>query len=73
MYSTIQGVPHKLCQTFECYLMSHSELKVVQCRIIIHYTARSILTIKSWPRCTVRTFNSSHAAGLGAPYVRECI
>ena len=24
------------------------------------------------PRCTVRTFNSSHAAGLGVQYGREC-
>jgi hypothetical protein len=26
------------------------------------------LTDQCWPRCTVRTFNSSHVACLGAPY-----
>jgi hypothetical protein len=31
------------------------------------------LTLQSDPRCTVQTLNSSQAAGLGAPYSRECI
>lgn len=31
------------------------------------------LTIQYLPRCAVRTLNFSYSAGLGAPYVRECI
>jgi hypothetical protein len=31
------------------------------------------LTFQRGPRCTVQTLNSSQAAGLGAPYSRECI
>jgi len=29
------------------------------------------LILQCWPRCSVKTFSSSHAAGLGAPYCRE--
>jgi len=29
------------------------------------------LILQCWPRCSVKTFNSSYAAGLGAPYGRE--
>jgi hypothetical protein len=32
-----------------------------------------ILTLYFHLRCSVETFYSSHAAGLGAPYRRECI
>jgi len=31
------------------------------------------LTLQCRPRSNVRTFNTSHPAGLGAPYGHECI
>jgi len=33
----------------------------------------NVPTLECWPRCIVRTYNSSHAAGLGATCVRDCI
>lgn len=33
----------------------------------------NVPTHQWWPRCTVRTYNSSHADGLGATYARDCI
>lgn len=30
-------------------------------------------TLQCWPRCTVRTFTSLHAAGICTPNVHECI
>jgi len=36
--------------------------------VLTSWCEEFLLTLQCWPLCTVQTFNSSHAAGLGAMY-----
>jgi hypothetical protein len=50
--------------------MAHKDAEIYNALyVLIH----RILTLKCRPRCTVQTFNSSHASGLSATYSRECL
>ena len=54
-----------LCLVFTCFSLL--------CLALLCFCFACFLTLQCWPRCAVRTFNFSHALGLGTPYGREYI
>lgn len=73
LYSVVYSVVYSkaLCQYFPQETNINKNIRnFVSRHSIIPW---AILTPQCRPRCNVWTFHSSHVAGLGLPYVHECI